>query len=109
MTCGREIPLERLLGRRVVDADGRALGRIEEVHAERRDGELVVLEWVLGTGGLVERLGLLPMARALFGWPAPRAPEVLDWTELDLSDLDKPRRRSTVMSGHRPSRPAAHR
>jgi hypothetical protein len=106
MTRGREVPLERLVGRRVIDADGRSLGRIQEAHAERRDGELVVLEWVLGAGGLLERLGLLALARALFGWPAARAPEVLGWTELDLSDPDRPRRRPTASSGQRPSRPA---
>jgi hypothetical protein len=107
MTRGREIPLERLVGRRVADADGRALGRIQEVHAERRDGELVVLEWVLGAGGLLERLGLLAMARALFGWPKPPTPEVLAWSELDLSDPERPRHRPGAASGPRPSHPAA--
>ena len=98
------MPLERLVGRRVIDGDGRSLGLIQEAHAERRDGELVIPEWVLGTGGLLERLGLLAMTRALFGWPAARAPEVLGWTELDLSDPERPRRRPTASSGPRPSR-----
>jgi hypothetical protein len=100
----REIPLERLLGRRVVDADGRSLGRIQEAHAERRNGEVVVLEWVLGAGGLLERLGLLPAARAQFGWPAARAPQVLGWAELDLSDPARPRRRPITASGLGPTR-----
>jgi hypothetical protein len=107
MTREREIPLERLLGRRVLDADGRVLGRIEEARAERRDGELIVVEWVLGASGLLERLGLPSTARALFGWPPAREPEVLGWAELDLSDPMQPRRRAATASRIASSRPAS--
>ncbi len=106
MTRVREIRLERLVGRPVIDADGRALGRIQEAHAERRDGELVVVEWVLGAEGLLERLGVLATARALFGWPAAPTPRVMDWSELDLSDHERPRRRSTTVPEHGASQSA---
>jgi hypothetical protein len=109
MTRSREIRLEHLIGRRVVDADGRALGRLEEAHAEHREGELVVVEWVLGAGGLLERLGVLATVRALFGWPSARTPQVLDWSELDLSNPERPRRRPTAAPQHGSSRSAAHR
>jgi hypothetical protein len=109
MTRVRELRLERLIGRRVIDTDGRALGRIEEAHAEHRDGELVVVEWVLGAGGLLERLGVLATARALFGWPSVPTPRVLDWSELDLSNPERPQRRPTASPPHGASRSAAHR
>jgi hypothetical protein len=105
MTRDTELPLHRLLGRPVLDADGRSIGRIEEIHAEPRNGELVVTEWVLGAGGLLERLGLVAMARVLLGWPPVRAPEVLDWAELDLADPERPRRRpgARTEDGHPPT------
>ena len=105
MTRDTELPLHRLLGRPVLDADGRSIGRIEEIHAEPRNGELVVTEWVLGAGGLLERLGLVAMARVLLGWPPVRAPEVLGWAEIDFADPERPRRRSgaETEAGHAPT------
>src|SRR5690349_11556151 len=94
----RELALERLLSRRVRDADGRDAGRIEEVHARRRGGEVVVSEWVLGTAGLIERLSLGPVLRALLGtrlYPES-ARYTLAWDELDLSDPERPRFRGRV-------------
>src|SRR5690349_2357227 len=88
-----ELALERLLGRRVRDAGGRHAGRLEEVHAHRRGGEVVVTEWVLGTAGLIERLSLGPVLRALLGtrlYPHS-ARYTVAWDELDLSDPERPR------------------
>ena len=90
-----ELRLERLLGTRVLDAGGRAAGRVEEVHARRRGGELVVTELVLGTAGLVERLSLGPMLRALVGrrlYPEA-ARYTVDWDKIDLADPARPRLR----------------
>jgi hypothetical protein len=105
MTRDTELPLHRLLGRKVLDADGRSIGRIEEIHAESRNGELVVTEWVLGARGVLERLGVVAMARVLLGWPPVGAPEVLGWAELDLADPERPRRRSGAKTeaGHAPT------
>lgn len=94
----REVPLERLLGRKVRDADGRSAGRVEEVHARRRSGELVVTEYVLGTAGLIERLSLGPVLRALLGtrlYPES-ARYTIGWDELDLSDPEWPRLRGRM-------------
>jgi hypothetical protein len=93
-----EVAFERLLGRQVRDVDGRPAGRLEEAHARRRGGELLVTEYVLGTAGLVERLSLGPVLRALLG---PRlypqaARYTLDWDELDLSEPDRPRFKGRV-------------
>ena len=105
MTRDTELPLHQLLGRKVLDADGRSIGRIEEIHAESRNGELVVTEWVLGARGVLERLGVVAMARVLLGWPPVGAPEVLGWAELDLADPERPRRRSGAKTeaGHAPT------
>jgi sporulation protein YlmC with PRC-barrel domain len=87
-----EIRLEHLLGRRVVDGRGRVVGRLEEVHAEREEGEWIVREYVLGLGGLVERLAAGALVASLLGRLAPE-PErrVVPWDALDLSDAERPR------------------
>jgi hypothetical protein len=89
-----EIRLERLLGTRVLDPDGRHVGRIEEVHAHRRDGEVVVTEYVLGAAGLVERLSLGPILKGIVGrsYPVPDRYTVAH-ADLDLSDPTRPRLR----------------
>jgi len=93
-----EIPFERLLGREVRDVDGRRAGRLEEVHARRRGGELLVTEYVLGTAGFVERLSLGPVLRALLGsrFYPEAARYTIDWDELDLADPERPRLKGRV-------------
>jgi hypothetical protein len=86
---GREVHVERLIGRKVVDPDGRSVGRLEEVRIERQGAELVVTEYLIGERALLERLSI----RALFaresgiggaGWRAW-------WHQLDLADPLHPR------------------
>jgi len=87
-----EIRLEHLLGRRVIDRRGRVVGRIEEVHAEREDGEWIVREYVLGVGGLVERLAAGDLVVSLLGGFAPEPQRhIVPWDALDLSDAERPR------------------
>ena len=90
-----EVRVERLLGVRVVDPDGRRLGRIEELHARRRGDALVVSEVVLDTAGMVERLALGPVLRALLGSRLyPDATRyTVEWDELDLKDPARPQLR----------------
>ena len=64
--------LEQLLGRRVLDTRGRPERRVEEIRAERRDGEWIVREYVLGTAGLLERLTAGALVAGLLGRLAPR-------------------------------------
>jgi sporulation protein YlmC with PRC-barrel domain len=92
-----EVRLEDLLGRRVLDRGGRRLGRLEEVHAEREDGEWIVREYVLGVGGLVERLAAGELVASLLGRFAPEpARHVVPWDALDLSDPERPRLTRTL-------------
>ena len=87
-----EVHVERLLGRRVLNLRGHPIGRIEEVRAERQDGEWIVHEYVLGTGGLVERLAAGALVASFLGRWAPK-PErhTVPWTALDLTDPERPR------------------
>jgi hypothetical protein len=83
----QEVRLDRLLGRSVLGRNNRPAGRLEEFRAEIRGGECVITEFVLGTSGLLERLGV--GVKLLFG----RAPGgyVARWDQLDLTDPERPR------------------
>ena len=88
MSEEREIHLERLLGRRVHDNQGRVIGRIEEFRLAVVDGVTIIAEFHLGPDALWERLGgaalHLPFFRAL---PVrPRRKQIV-WRHMDLSDL----------------------
>lgn len=60
----RELHLELLLGKRVHDADGKPVGRIEEFRAEQQGGEWVLREYLVGSYGLFERLAAWSILRA---------------------------------------------
>jgi hypothetical protein len=81
----REVHLEHILGRRVFAGDGRAIGRIEEVRADRHGAGATVREYVIGPAGLVERLSaeLLPFL-------GTRSGHVVRWDQLDLRDPERP-------------------
>lgn len=84
----RLLRLELLIGRVVRTADGHRLGRLGECRA-RHDGEhWIVEEWMIGPGGLLERLGV--QARLLVGG-ARGSGYVARWDQLDLRDAARPR------------------
>ena len=83
----RLLPLDRLVGRPVVDRNGQPAGRIEELRVETRNGEWIVVEYVLGVGGLLERLNVglkLLLGARLRRRSAPAH-------RIDLSDPGSPR------------------
>jgi hypothetical protein len=89
---GRRIRLQRLLGRKVVDKDGRA---------GVRDGVCVVESFELGRQGLLERLSIgdvsLAMVRVLGARRGAKASgHRVPWQQLDLSDAEHPRLRCAV-------------
>jgi hypothetical protein len=89
----REIHLEELLGKRVTDAAGRDVGRIEEFCVEQRGDDWVVSEYLLGVTGLLERLGVRSVAD-LIGIPLPkRVQQRVPWNCLDVSDPQHPKLR----------------
>ena len=94
-TTKNEVKLELLLGCRVVDADGKRVGKIEEVCADRDGGELLVTEYLVGRYGLFERLSILHVGAGLLRYLGGRAmsahPHRIPWEKMDLSDPEKPR------------------
>jgi sporulation protein YlmC with PRC-barrel domain len=87
-----EVHVEQLLGKRVRDADGRVLGRLEEFHVEHQDGEDVVTEFLIGPAALWQRIGgfvtQLPYFRLI---PLSRREYSVSWKLMDLSDPETPR------------------
>ena len=88
-----EIRLELLVGREVHDADGKSVGRIEEVRGEKRGRDLLVEAYLVGASALVERLAAWSLVRPVRGalgdslYSMYRVP----WNEMDLSDPHHPR------------------
>jgi hypothetical protein len=80
--------LDRLVGREVHAANNRRVGRVEEFRAERRGDAWVIREYVVGTAGLLERLGL--GVRLILGLK-PGGGYVVRWDQLDLSNPERPR------------------
>jgi len=82
-----ELRLDRLLGRQVLAANGRPVGRLEEFRADVRDGNCIITEYVIGSAGLIERLGVA--VKNLFGLPP--GGYVARWDQIDFSNLENPR------------------
>ena len=79
----QHIRVQELVGRRVRDANGEVVGRIEGIHSVCRDDTCWIEEFELGTGALLARFGIVPAE-----------PRRVPWRELDLSDPRRPRLRS---------------
>jgi sporulation protein YlmC with PRC-barrel domain len=82
----RELHVELLSGRKVVDRNGKKVGRIEEIVAEYRGTELIVREVHHGRVGFVERFSLAFGTRL-----HNKKPARLRWEDLDFSDPEHPR------------------
>lgn len=89
----RELRLESLLGHRLRGADGKSLGRIEEVVAEIRGSDWVVVEVHVGPGALLERVAELTSLVPVFGALQRRlgARRRVLWDRLDFTDPSRPR------------------
>jgi sporulation protein YlmC with PRC-barrel domain len=98
-----EVRLELLIGRKVLDPDGRKVGRIEEAIAIRDGRDLVITEYHLGSAALVERLSV---AGKMLGFHPFRGGYRVPWDQLDLSDPMKPRLKCPVEELHRIPTPA---
>jgi hypothetical protein len=89
----RETHVEDLLGRRLRDVNGVPVGRIEELVAEIRGTDVVVVELHLGPGAFLERVtdfaGRIPPLGPLRRFASERYR--VAWHQLDLTDPDRPR------------------
>lgn len=99
--AARELHLETLLGKQVMDVTGQPIGRIEEVRAQQQDQEWVIQEYWVGSAAVLERLsawtlglGLLRLLRARKLPNGYRIP----WDQLDLSNPDRPRLKCTLQA-----------
>jgi hypothetical protein len=88
-----EVRLELLLGRRVCDARGRVIGRLQEFRATRDGDVWVVTEFDIGRTALLERLAIRHL-----GWVPGTQPAGyrVRWDQIDLSDAERPRLRVPV-------------
>ena len=92
----QEAHVERLLGYRVRDCDGCVVGRLEEFRVEVIDGEAVVTEFHIGSGGLLERIAGFMSELPLIRYLAFSTTEYcVRWQDVDLSDPRRPRLRIT--------------
>lgn len=90
----RECRAELLIGRRVVDANGEAVGRLEEIVADYVDDEYVVREFHVGAYAALERLGTGMFGRGLLrliGGDRIYTGYIVPWRHMDLSDPEHPR------------------
>ena len=86
MSAVRTIRVQDLIGRQAVALNGRRIGRIEELRVEPGRGTFELMEVLIGTGGLLERLSVIRprltrRSRAL----------VARWDQIDLSDPMHPK------------------
>ena len=88
----RVIALERYVGKPVRDAAGRNLGHLHDVRVREEGGELVVIDYLVGRAGLLERFSLAQLGREvsfLFGFNHPGG-YVVPWDAMEFGD-DAPR------------------
>jgi sporulation protein YlmC with PRC-barrel domain len=89
----KEIEVELLLGRKVLDVNGEKVGRIEEIRCERRDKDCLVEAFLVGSSGLFQRLNawsLIRPVRYLFRGSKVYTQYVIPWDKLDLTDPERP-------------------
>lgn len=94
----QEVHLELLLGKRVFALNGRPLGRLEEVRAELNNrGDCFVAEFLIGSYGLLERLSIWRIGRAILRTVRVRRQGYrVRWEQLDLSDPSRPQLKCEV-------------
>ena len=88
----RVIALERYVSKVVRDADGQPIGRLHEVRVRREAHDLVVLGYLVGHAGFLERFSLGELAREvgfLIGFRRPRG-YFVPWGAMEFTD-DAPR------------------
>ena len=94
-TTKNEVRLELLLNRKVVDASGRKVGRIEEVLAHQEGDELLVTHYLVGSYALAQRFSIRHFGVGLLRFLGARAhsekPHRIPWDKLDLADPERPR------------------
>lgn len=86
----RELNIELLLNRRVWARNGRAIGRLEEICVESRQGRCVVVEYRIGAYAYLERLAAWHIGRAVLRALGAHSGYRVPWDKLDLKDTKRP-------------------
>lgn len=90
----RELRLFEILGRKVVDFEGKYAGRIEEIEAERGDDVSLIKSYLVVHRGLLDRIQTWTLAGSIRKSIPVReksTPYRVPWDQMDMSDPDHPR------------------
>ena len=83
-----------MLGKKVIDADGKYAGRLEEIEAERGDDVCLVKNYLVEHRGILDRIQTwalaAPMQKAIPVREKSR-PYRVPWDKMDLTDPEHPR------------------
>ena len=94
----QEVHLELLIGRRVFALNGQPVGRLEEVRAQLNErGYCFVTEFLIGSYGILERLSVWRIGRAILRTLHVRRNGYrIRWEQLDLADPTRPQLKCEV-------------
>jgi sporulation protein YlmC with PRC-barrel domain len=90
----KELQLFQILGKKVVDANGKYAGRLEEIEAERGDDVCVIKNYLVEHRALLDRLQswmlAAPIQKSIRVREKSR-PYRVPWDKMDLTDPRHPR------------------
>ena len=90
----REIHLFEILGRKVLDADGKYAGRLEEIEAERGNDACLIKSYLVERRSLLDRLqswAITQNVRKAIPVREKSRPYRVPWDKMDLTDPAHPR------------------
>jgi sporulation protein YlmC with PRC-barrel domain len=83
----KRFQLDLLVGRRVYDAKGQKLGRVDELQLIQEGRQYVVEGLLIGVSGLADRLGLARFLEAIKSWlkydPWRLEDHLIYWEQID--------------------------
>jgi sporulation protein YlmC with PRC-barrel domain len=88
MTAPREVHVEKLVGRAVLDNAGQRVGRIADIVAHKEGDEFVVAHYIVGPIAWAHRFAVSALDLRMRGLGGVYR---VEWDQMDLSDPDQPR------------------
>ena len=89
----REVELREMLGIKVMDSEGRPIGRLEEIVLDRGKDFCLLNSYIVEHRGLLDRLSSWTLTASLQAKLEKRGarPYRVAWNQMDLSDPRHPR------------------
>jgi sporulation protein YlmC with PRC-barrel domain len=90
----RELRLFEILGREVVDSEGKYAGRVEEIEAERGDDVSLIKSYLVVHRGPIDRVQTWALSAVIQKSIPVREksrPYRVPWDQMDMSDPEHPR------------------